>query len=627
MYVPRYVLLLAALAWSSSAKATDYFLNDASTAGDVATPGCAQMGPGADTSSCGSCGSPCATVQFIYDSKPLTGGDSVYLNTGVYKASGTASILDANDPAKSGSAGAALRFVGPANANGRARRSDAGIPLALLDGDGTASAGVYLEVPGIRLESFGITNLTGAGCTSTGQLCGSAVRIREPTLISWFEVSGLEIYGLSSSGANAIDVDQTNTDCTRCLVQNNYFHDSPKCVNAVYFSGMGGMEISGNEVNHWSTVTGLPNAAVAIWGSGSGGASIHNNIFINNVGSAIQLRTCASNQACSGRLSANVSMRSNTFRQDNLGGAFAEVDVGDGTGHTLSNDIFEITSGFAFNVGVGGKLTSDYNGFSLSGTAGIAVTTTTYPDLEDWRTTGQDAHSLAAAAAFVSVTDSHLTSPAGHHDENGALIADASLSPFVDRGNPSDPVATELQPNGGRIDLGAYGNTRENALTPISLRSVSGDLQTGAPFSALPSPLRLRAVYDSTQGPAAGVAIAFLPSSVAASCSPTNLLTDVNGMASVTALLGAAGAQSFAASAPDVRGAPAVIFQALAGAQTDGGHQASRRLSVGCGCQAGPSGDAGFMLVAAAALAFMRKGGQSPPATRRCRAGASRKFR
>ncbi len=38
---------------------------------------------------------------------------------------------------------------------------------------------------------------------------------------------------------------------------------------------------------------------------------------------------------------------------------------------------------------------------------------------------------------------------------------DAATSPCIDAGDPNSPVGDEPQPNGGRINMGAYGGTAE----------------------------------------------------------------------------------------------------------------------------------------------------------------------
>jgi parallel beta-helix repeat protein len=58
--------------------------------------------------------------------------------------------------------------------------------------------------------------------------------------------------------------------------------------------------------------------------------------------------------------------------------------------------------------------------------------------------------------------DYHLKSQAGHWDRAAETwVQDEITSPCIDAGDPNSPVGDEPQPNGGRINLGAYGGTEE----------------------------------------------------------------------------------------------------------------------------------------------------------------------
>lgn len=59
--------------------------------------------------------------------------------------------------------------------------------------------------------------------------------------------------------------------------------------------------------------------------------------------------------------------------------------------------------------------------------------------------------------------DFHLKSPAGRFDPTTMtfVLTDTTTSPCLDAGNPASNFALETLPNGGRIDIGAYGNTPE----------------------------------------------------------------------------------------------------------------------------------------------------------------------
>jgi hypothetical protein len=62
--------------------------------------------------------------------------------------------------------------------------------------------------------------------------------------------------------------------------------------------------------------------------------------------------------------------------------------------------------------------------------------------------------------------DYHLQSKAGRWDPaasdgSGGFVTDAQDSPAIDAGDPTAPFAAEASPNGGRANMGAYGNTAE----------------------------------------------------------------------------------------------------------------------------------------------------------------------
>ncbi|MGD2095139.1 MAG: right-handed parallel beta-helix repeat-containing protein [Phycisphaerales bacterium] len=62
--------------------------------------------------------------------------------------------------------------------------------------------------------------------------------------------------------------------------------------------------------------------------------------------------------------------------------------------------------------------------------------------------------------------DYHLKSQASRLEANGqSWIQDDVTSPCIDAGDPTSDYAAELQPNGGRINLGAYGGTSQASLS------------------------------------------------------------------------------------------------------------------------------------------------------------------
>jgi len=58
--------------------------------------------------------------------------------------------------------------------------------------------------------------------------------------------------------------------------------------------------------------------------------------------------------------------------------------------------------------------------------------------------------------------DYHLKSQAGRWEPSSQTwVQDANTSPCIDGGDPMSPIGLEPFPNGGRINMGAYGGTRE----------------------------------------------------------------------------------------------------------------------------------------------------------------------
>ncbi len=63
--------------------------------------------------------------------------------------------------------------------------------------------------------------------------------------------------------------------------------------------------------------------------------------------------------------------------------------------------------------------------------------------------------------------DYHLKSHGGRWNPvDKKWVIDGITSPCIDAGYPSIPVRDEPQPNGGRINMGAYGGTPEASKSP-----------------------------------------------------------------------------------------------------------------------------------------------------------------
>jgi len=77
--------------------------------------------------------------------------------------------------------------------------------------------------------------------------------------------------------------------------------------------------------------------------------------------------------------------------------------------------------------------------------------------------------------------DYHVKSQAGRWDPASKnWVRDDVTSPCIDSGDPNSPVCEELFPNGGRINMGAYGGTSEASKSyfgePVCETIIAGDI-------------------------------------------------------------------------------------------------------------------------------------------------------
>ena len=106
--------------------------------------------------------------------------------------------------------------------------------------------------------------------------------------------------------------------------------------------------------------------------------------------------------------------------------------------------------------------------------------TATYCDIRGgWPGTGN----IDADPCFAdpNTGDFHLKSQGGRYDPNSqAWVQEDVTSPCIDAGDPMSPVGLEPFPNGGIINMGAYGGTVEASKSwfgePVCETIVAGDI-------------------------------------------------------------------------------------------------------------------------------------------------------
>ena len=177
---------------------------------------------------------------------------------------------------------------------------------------------------------------------------------------------------------------------------------------------------------------------------------------------------------------ATVGLRHSMFRRN----ANALLVIG-GT-LDVRNNIFEaIGSGYVYYFEEPGTLNADYNNIRAIDGGNVAGGRGRRPDrfLIDWqRSSGfaQDMNSFGYDPQFASseANDFHLRSEYGRFDPETGVFAtnDLITSRLIDLGDPSVPATNEPAPNGGRVNVGLYGDGPEasksagtGALVPLTM--------------------------------------------------------------------------------------------------------------------------------------------------------------
>ncbi len=97
----------------------------------------------------------------------------------------------------------------------------------------------------------------------------------------------------------------------------------------------------------------------------------------------------------------------------------------------------------------------------------------TYSCIQNWTGSGIGNNSDDPLFADPATNDFHLRSQAGRWDPlTSNWVIDDNTSPCIDGGDPLSKIDIELNPNGGRINMGFYGGTSEAS------KSTSGIVQT-----------------------------------------------------------------------------------------------------------------------------------------------------
>ncbi|MCW2284563.1 parallel beta-helix repeat protein [Rhodoblastus acidophilus] len=381
---------------------------------------------------------------------------------------------------------------------------------------------------GAYLYLYGDSVITGSTFSGNGTgvyLNGSGIVFGDANLGDGNVVTGSANQALSSSGARIVGNVFSNTSGAASVaeVYSGSFADNLVYGNSrgVKIYGTQAAPVSGNRI--------FNNAGPGLSVSATGATVSGNTLYSNAYGVIVSASgvTLANNlvyaNSYAGILlysAANATLTNNTVYEPTAGkvsDTYSNYDTGaivldaDSTGATLRNNIVVALAGaglFVSNTSQSG-FNSDYNLFQTSGSGkvgswlgGGGAT------LAIWSAvTAQDKHSLAGDPLFVNPTggaasagylsptqngvadDFHLQSRQGSDHggslavvpganglpvlPTGAYVADSASSPGVAAGDPATPIGAQPQPNGGVVEIGAYGATTESSLTPAAFIKVN----------------------------------------------------------------------------------------------------------------------------------------------------------
>jgi parallel beta-helix repeat protein len=344
----------------------------------------------------------------------------------------------------------------------------AGADKTTIDGGGNGSVvtAEYIKSP-TKISGFTITNgkATGGGGGFLIRWCSSLTI--ENNIITGNTVTDFHGGGIYCQESSAITFSNN-------IVQNNSaFRGSGIYVNETVQALICYNQIVSNIAR---------NSGGGIYWSGSSGA-IYGNTIKSNVASGIGVGNSITRE-----LGSSITI-SNNLIINNKGGSGIRINTYGGLFTVINNTIvgnearegggiycwagcYSCKVNIRNNIIVGNPSTEGAGG--IQNIMSVTPLTIDYNDV--WNNTGPKGD---YAGCTPGVHDIH-TDPLFVNPQNPSFnpVYDFHLkpgSPCIDAGNPESDYSNEPQPNGGRINMGAYGNTLEAEASPLAPWDVNQD--------------------------------------------------------------------------------------------------------------------------------------------------------
>ena len=337
---------------------------------------------------------------------------------------------------------------------------------------------VYNDGTGINADTVTISgniayNNPTAGIVVSGTSMVTGNTTYNDTGSGAYPQAGIEVYGGTVQGNISYGNNYGVVVFGSGTISNNRLYNN----SIAGISGGNGSTFSANVIygNGWGIqINSASNAA-------SRGPGLNNNLIYGNTSGGIQL------------IGGDITPIDNNTIYQTTGDAI-DVYPFEGsysTGVDVRNNILWVTTGYDIRVDPNSQAgtTVDFNDLYTTGTGKVGLWQNLDRNaLSDWQLASlQDGNSISADPLFVNASagDFHEQSLYGSFHggslapvlntttglpmaASATLSVDAAQSPGIDLGDPTSAYANEPAPNGGYVNLGAFGNTAQASESPTT---------------------------------------------------------------------------------------------------------------------------------------------------------------